>query len=116
MSQQITHQSGRDEPAVVQRIVPGRLVYVTSADMPDKVVGFKLNQLVIREVNGSVRPYRGKSLSTLGLSTGRKVSVWNVHEGEAQAMLVVDAPRGQIGYIGSSISNAVSNTIGKFIK
>jgi hypothetical protein len=116
VSQQVARQENRDAPAVVQRIVPGRLVYVTPVDAPDRVVGFKLDQLVIREVDGAVRPYRGESLSTLGLATGRKVSVWQAPTGEAKAILVIDAPRGQTGYIGSSITNAISNTIGKFIR
>ena len=119
MSEQVKIQPGKDEVAVVQRVVPGRLVYVSTAkDSDHRIIGFKLDQLVIRKADGSCRPYRGEPLSELGLSSGRKVVVWGIEQSNVKPALVLDAdrPKEFVGTIGSSISTAVNTTIGRFIK
>ena len=119
MSAQEEIQPGKDEVAVVQRVVPGRLVYVSTHSDPDHdIVGFKLNQLVIRKADGSCRPYRGEPLSALGLSSGRKVVVWGIKQTDVKPALVIDTdrPKEFVNTIGNTISSAVSTTIGKFIR
>jgi hypothetical protein len=119
MSEQVKIQPGKDEAAVVVRVVPGRLVYVsTHKDSDHHIFGFKLDQLVIRKVDGSCRPYRGEPLSELGLSSGRKVVVWGIEHSDVKPALVIDAdrPKEFVRTIGSTISTAVSNTIGRFIR
>jgi hypothetical protein len=84
-------QSGMDEPAIIQRIVPGRLVYVTKQNEdPAKMYIFKLDRLIIRKSDGSCRPYRGEPLSELGLRIGGKVVVWGIEHKNVSPALVVD--------------------------
>jgi hypothetical protein len=119
MSDELNFQPGLDETAVVERVVPGKLVYVTTTnDPPAKIYGFKLNQLVIRKADGSCRPYRGEPLSDLGVDSGRKVVVWGIKHKDVKPALVIDAdrPKEFSITIGSSISNAMNVTIGKILK
>jgi len=112
MSDELSIQQGIDEPAVIERIVPGRLVYVWKPNEPhSKTYGFKLDQLVIRKKDGSCRPYRGEPLSELGLDSGRKVVVWGIERSDVTPPTLVvdiDRPRELSVTIGSSISNAVN--------
>ncbi len=118
MSEQVEIQPGKDEVAVVQRVVPGRLVYVSTHKDSDHLFGFKLDQLVIRKADGSCRPYRGEPLSELGLASGRKVVVWGIEHSDVKPALVIDAdrPKEFVSIIGSTISTAVSTTIGKILR
>jgi hypothetical protein len=119
MSNELKIQPGKDETAVVERVVPGRLVYVTTKnDSHDEAYGFKLDQLVIRKADGSCRPYRGEPLSELGVTSGRTVVVWGIKYPDVEPTLVIDADRsGEFGgSIGSSISSAVNTTLGKFLR
>jgi hypothetical protein len=126
MSDELNIKPGIDEDAVVERVVPGKLVYVrTTSDSPPKTFGFKLDQLVIRKADGSCRPYRGEPLSDWGLSSGSKVVVWGIKHGGVKPALVVDADRPKEFSVifGNTISNAVNvtvsttaATIGKFFR
>jgi hypothetical protein len=114
MSNELRIQPGKDETAVVERVVPGRLVYVTTKkDSRDELYGFKLDQLVIRKSDGSCRPYRGEPLSDLGVTSGRSVVVWGIKYSDVEPTLVIDADRPrEFGVsIGSSISSAVNSTL-----
>lgn len=108
-------QPGKDEAAVVERIVPGRLVYVSTQASTHDVYGFKLDQLVIRHADGSCQPYRGEPLAALGLSTGRKVVVWGVRNRDVKPTLVIDVdrPKEFVVTIGSTIATTVNATVGK---
>jgi hypothetical protein len=119
MSNEISIQPGKDETAIVERVVPGRLVYViTTSHSPGRRCGFKLDQLVIRKPDGSLRPYRGEPLSDLGVAKGRKVIVWGVDNSDVQPTLVIDPNRSWdfSATIGSSISTAVNATLGKILR
>jgi len=58
----------------VQRIVPGRLVYVSTAQ--DQTYAFTPNYVVIQKNDGSFRHYRGEPFSELGLDVGRPVMIF----------------------------------------
>jgi hypothetical protein len=87
--------------AVVRRVVPG-VVYVELT--PDKTIAFKLDSMMIREGDGSIRPYRGEPLSSLGVTPGRKVTITDVSELKAEPKMIVDS-------LGSRIGSTVSNTV-----
>jgi hypothetical protein len=63
--------------AIVRRIVPGRIVYVstTADEAGENTYAFKLDRIIIKDENGGVRPYRGEPLSDLGVAVGKEVSV-----------------------------------------
>jgi hypothetical protein len=94
MSTELKIQLGKDEAAVIERVVPGRLVYVrTTGEAPTDTYGFKLDQVVIRKADGSCRPYRGEPLADLGIESGRIVVVWGIRNRNVQPTLVIDADR-----------------------
>ena len=105
----------KGEIAVVKRVVPGRLVYVAKKDATDEdIFGFKLNQLTIREPDGSWRPYRGEPLSDLGIKIGRQVNVGEVEEDGEPTLIIQVEPRVELTRgIATAISTAaaVANTI-----
>jgi hypothetical protein len=80
-----------DEKAVVERVVPGKLVYVSTSATPSDTYGFKLDQVVIRKADGSCRPYRGEPFADLGLDSGRIVVVWGLQHRDVKPTLVLDA-------------------------
>jgi hypothetical protein len=108
----------KGEVAVVKRVVPGRLVYVTKKGaLDDSVFGFKLNHLIIREKDGSCRPYRGEPLSDLGIKSGSQVNIGETSDEDGEPTLVVALePRKHfpVGFA-TAISTAVANTIGATI-
>jgi hypothetical protein len=126
MSEPLNIKPGIDENAVVERIVPGKLVYVrTVGGSPPETLGFKLDQLIIRNADGSCRPYRGEPLTDWGLVSGSKVVVWGIKHTDVRPALVIEADRPkEVGVvIGNTISNAVNvtvsttaATIGKFFR
>jgi hypothetical protein len=92
-------REGRDQVAVVQRVVPGKLVYVELA--PEEVYAVRLDTILIRQGDGSYAHYRGEPLSELGLDSGRKVVVWTDRPGVAPRNLIVQstpAPRSLFRY------------------
>jgi hypothetical protein len=117
-------RQGQDEMAVVERVVPGRLVYVTVKGdaSTEQVFGFKLNQMVLRNADGSCRPYRGEPLSELGVTSGAPVVIWGLKHRDVEPTLVIDTdrPKSFSVTIGSSLSNAVTHTaatvLGKIIR
>jgi hypothetical protein len=117
MSGEIKIQPGKDEAAVVERVVPGKLVYVATIEGSQRW-GFKLDQLIIRSSDGSCRPYRGEPLAKLGVVAGRKVIVWGITYRDVPPALVIDVDHGKefLVTIGSSISTAVNATIGKILR
>jgi hypothetical protein len=113
----------KGEAAVVDRVVPGRLVYVTreGAASYEASIGFKLNQLIIHEPDGSFRPYRGEPLSDLGVVNGRLVIVGATEEDGEPTLVVEHDPRSvklrarlsaNAKGLATTISTAVANTIG----
>ena len=113
---------GLDEAAVVERVVPGKLVYVTADhEGSANTYSFKLDQLVLRKADGSCRPYRGEPLSELGVAHGRKVIVWGINHTNVSPTLVIDTDRPKefiisLNPIAGTISmtaNAVVKTINK---
>jgi hypothetical protein len=92
-------REGKDQVAVVQRVVPGKLVYVELS--PEEVYAVRLNTILIRNGDGSYTHYRGEPLSDLGLDSGRRVVVWTDKPGLAPRNLVVQskpASRSLFGY------------------
>jgi hypothetical protein len=92
-------REGKDQVAVVQRIVPGKLVYVELS--PEEVYAVRLNTILIRNGDGSYAHYRGEPLADLGLDSGRRVVVWTDKPGLAPRNLVVQskpASRSLFGY------------------
>jgi hypothetical protein len=69
----------------VSRVVPGRLFYVDACDS-DRVFAVKLNTLLIRNEDGSVRRYRGEPFRSLGLKVGTPVTVESAGD-ETQVLL-----------------------------
>jgi len=62
----------------VERVVPGRLLYVdapSETGSQSSTFAFPLDRVIVVESNGNAHPYRGEPLSDLGLKTGRKVRV-----------------------------------------
>jgi hypothetical protein len=113
MSDEIKIYPGKDETAVVERVVPGRLVYVATTNVSHpQTIGFKLDQLVFRKADGTCQPYRGEPLSNLGIASGRKVIVWGIENQDVKPTLVIDidSPRQFTVSLGSSISTAVNVT------
>jgi hypothetical protein len=114
MSEVLNIEPGVDEDAVVERVVPGKLVYVrTTGNSSPETLGFKLDQLIIRNPDGSCRPYRGEPLADWGLVSGSKVVVWGIKHSNVRPALVIDVDRPkEIGVIiGNTISNAVNVTV-----
>jgi hypothetical protein len=103
MAEEMHVKIGKDRTALVRRVVPGKLVYVELR--PEEVYAMKLDNIVIRKSDGSYDHYRGEPLSTLGLDSGKTVTVWTDSEGTAPRSLVVDASSGSRSIIGSTISN-----------
>jgi hypothetical protein len=119
MSDEPKIQPGKDEAAVVERVVPGKLVYVRVDETPEKdVYGFRLDKLVLRKPDGSCRPYRGEPLADLGVVNGRKLFVWGLkgHDVEPALVVDVDRPRGFGVTIGASISSSISSAMEKILK
>ncbi len=75
--------------ALVRRVVPGKLVYVEMK--PDEVYAIKLDNILIRQADGSYDHYRGERLSALGLDSGKKVIVATGKDGAAPKNLLVQA-------------------------
>jgi hypothetical protein len=118
MSVQESFPLHKGETAVVKRVVPGRLVYVAKKGASDdSLFGFKLDHLIIRELDGSNRPYRG-ALSDLGITSGRYLTIGEKSEEDGEPTLVVNEPRKDLTRgiataisTATAISNAVANTI-----
>jgi hypothetical protein len=113
-------ERGIDESAVIERVVPGKLVYVTTTSDPSRgkpyTFVFKLDQLVIRKSDGSCRPYRGEPLSEWNIHRGAKVVVWGITNKTVKPALVIDADRPREFSVSNTISNVVistTSTIGK---
>ncbi|SRR5260370_1304546 len=98
---------GKVEPAVVLRIVPGKLVYVEPKRERHKVYAFKLNKLVICHPDGTRNPYRGESLTRL-LNVGATVGISNLDSPEEDPTLFVDATNVAGTTWGSSLSSFAS--------
>lgn len=103
MADEVQVRVGKNRTALVRRVVPGKLVYVEVK--PEEVYAMKLDNIVIRKSDGSYDHYRGEPLSTLGLDSGRTVTVWTDSEGTAPRSLVVDENTSARSIIGSTISN-----------
>jgi hypothetical protein len=58
----------------VERVVPGRLVYVAFSPKQETQV-FKLDNLLIQQANGTFSGYAGEPFSQLGLTVGSSVKV-----------------------------------------
>jgi hypothetical protein len=89
---------------------------VTKKGAPEQSsFAFKLDQLIIREPDGSFRPYRGEPLSDLGIKSGRLVNVGETEEdGEPTLVIEHEPPSVKLSAksIATTISTAVANTIG----
>ncbi|HLH90997.1 MAG TPA: hypothetical protein VKX28_21305 [Xanthobacteraceae bacterium] len=113
---------GKDISAFVERVVPGRLVYVRTLDhaTTKDVYAVKLDRLVLRRADDTLQPYRGEPLGDLGVVPGRKVIVWGLDQpsAEAVATLVVDIdrPKEFIGNIGTTISSSISTGLDKIFR
>jgi len=83
----------------VERVVPGRLVYVEFAPGHEARV-FKLNNLLIKQANGTFSNYAGEPLSQLGLTVGSSVEVVTARQPH-QANVVFD-PLAQSGMVGKA--------------
>jgi hypothetical protein len=83
----------------VERVVPGMLVYVEFAG-GQKAQVFKLNNLLIKQANGTFSNYTGESLSQLGLTVGSSVEVVTT-KGPHQANVVFD-PGAQSSKVGKA--------------
>jgi len=103
MADEMQVRIGKNQTALVRRVVPGKLVYVEVK--PEEVYAMRLDNIVIRRSDGSYDHYRGEPLSTLGLDSGRTVTVWTDSEGTVPRSLVVDANPGSRSIIGSTIAN-----------
>ncbi len=103
MAEKTYIETGRDQTALVRRVVPGKLVYVEVN--PEEVYAVKLNNIVIRNSDGSYDHYRGEPLSTLGLDLGKAVTVWTDSEGTAPRNLVVEVNPASRSILGSTLSN-----------
>ncbi len=103
MGERAEIKRGRDQVALVRRIVPGKLVYVEMK--PEEVYAVKLNNIVIHRPDGSYDHYRGEPLSELGLSSGSKVIVWTERGGAAPRNLVVEVNPVSRSILGSTLSN-----------
>jgi len=113
MAETLNIKAGKDEFAIVRRIVPGRLVYVETG--PEKTYAFKLDKMVIRSSDGSVCRYRGEPLAELGIKVGKRVVVWGIDHGDAEPTLVVDAAgTGSLSRLGNSGLDALSGAIDYF--
>jgi hypothetical protein len=101
----------------VQRVVPGRLLYVASQSKPDSTYAFKLDKLCVLHSDGSLSPYRGEPLSSLGVSVGKTVRVVGMDSPNVpQALIVAEEPTaGRLGLAGNSIGEFASRTRG-FLK
>lgn len=76
----------------ISRVVPGRLLYVTPLDHPDRTYAVKLNTVLIEQPDGSVTPYRGEPLPDIGLVEGKEITVWKLPLSDPPDILVVKAP------------------------
>jgi hypothetical protein len=101
MAEQVEIKRGKDQIAFVRRVVPGQLVYVETK--PEEVYAVKLNNILIRQSDGSYVRYRGEPLSELGLNSGRRVVVWTDSPGAAPRNLVVEASPGSRSIFGSTL-------------
>ncbi|HUI96951.1 MAG TPA: hypothetical protein VLX44_14425 [Xanthobacteraceae bacterium] len=108
---------GKDIGAIVERVVPGKLVYVRVADpaAARDLYAFKLDKLVLRRADDSLQPYRGEPLSDLGVVPGRKVVTWGLDHpsAEAVATLVVDLdrPREFVNTLANTITTTITSSI-----
>jgi len=106
MAEQVEIKRGKDQIAYVRRVVPGQLVYVETK--PEETYAVKLNNIIIRQSDGSYVRYRGEPLSELGLNSGSKVVVWTDSPGAAPKNLVVEARRGSHSIFGSTLKKYFS--------
>jgi hypothetical protein len=109
---------GKDLDAVVERVVPGKLVYIRMMDRASAkdVYAFRLNKLVLRRADDSLQPYRGEPLSDLGVVPGRKLIVWGFDHPSAEvvATLVVDVDRPK--EFAANIATTISTKLDKIFK
>lgn len=103
MAGQVEFKPGKDQVALVRRVVPGKLVYVEMK--PEEVYAVKLDNILIRKSDGSYDHYRGEPLATLGLDSGKRVVVWTDRAGVAPKNLVVEAIPASRSIFGSTFSN-----------
>jgi hypothetical protein len=87
----------------VDRVVDGRLVYVSTS--PDSTYAVRPDTFVIQSDDGSLRPYRGESFAELGLDVGRKVVVFSGEAKEPSAVVLKGSVRPSSG---SSMSSELS--------
>lgn len=108
--------------ARVDRVVPGRLVYVDThpeAPVEASTCAFPLDKLIIMESNGVFHPYRGEPLSELGLKPGRRVKLVEMKDtkqsgvffdtAESGPWLVID-PNPGIRHVASNTAQKVTET------
>jgi hypothetical protein len=82
-------------PGRVQRVVPGKLLYVDAGGAEAPYV-FTLDKVIVNEGGGAFHPYRGEPLSELGLTEGRKVNVIGLNDPKMHPMLVIDSSSSKI--------------------
>jgi hypothetical protein len=90
----------------VERLVPGKLVYVSTPRQVRSVSGyptlvpsaetyaFRPDKIMIEDTGGSFRPYRGEPFSEVGLGIGRRVLIVFDEQHEAHMLLLRDGLRG----------------------
>ena len=102
----------------VQRVVPGKLVYVAPLSKPESTYVFKLDKVCVLHNDGSLTPYRGEPLSSVGLGIGKKVRVVGMDSpGLPETLVVTEEPAGARTTFGShSIGEFASRVTGGFTK
>jgi hypothetical protein len=91
----------------VERLVPGKLVYVSTGRPTRSGVrgypvpiesaetyAFRPDKIMIEDTGGSFRAYRGEPFSEVGLGIGRRVLIVFDEQEEAHLVLLRDGPRG----------------------
>lgn len=99
----------------VQRVVPGKLLYVESESRPNSTYSFKLDKLRVLRRDGSLTPYRGEPLSTLRVGIGEKVRVVDINSPSASEVIIAEKSgsiamedmRTSIGEVASSFARGL---------
>lgn len=99
------------EACTIDRIVPGKLVYVHTQHEPVTTWVFKLDKVAFRKSDGTLCPYRGERMSELGLNTGSHGWLCYGERLDEPSRLIVDTSKA--GYR-ESLGELTSKTIGYF--
>jgi hypothetical protein len=95
-------------PGRVQRVVPGKLLYVDAGPTHEPYV-FTLDKIIVNEGGGAFHPYRGEPLFELGLTEGRKVSVIGLNDPKTHPMLVIDSSSSKIANTAANFGHSLTH-------